>query len=298
MKKNVLLINIIMIPILLSFQNCTQGVQFSSTPDVIKKVGDQQPIQIINTDNKQPEEELIVDNGAQDRMPDQPPAFQIELPPGNEYVDIPSIQILGDKLCSRFFDDYTAQLNLIDNGCFEHTDNRRGHQTNKVLNQLVNGQWDVYASLPGSKNTDSWVTEHGNGIEVQRNTVVKSHSGNHYIELDSHGRNSNSKMSQTVDIMQPGNYRLAFYYLPRVSGANDNSIDVLIDDEVISTVSGSAQSLKDNNKTLSGWKLIIIDLKGLTAGPLKLSFSAVTEADRHLTYGGLLDDISLVPLLE
>lgn len=300
MKRNVWLINILLIPVLLTFQNCSQGVQFQSTPDVIQKIGDNQIIKIIDSDTKQEEEPLIVDNGAQDYIPEDELIPQPELPPGYEpddELDNPSTQILGDQLCGDYYDQYTASLNLIDNGCFEHRDNRVGSHTKKVLNQLVNQQWDVYSSLPGSGDKDSWTTESGNGIEVQRNTVVKPHSGNHYIELDSHGKNSNSKMSQIVEIMQPGDYRLAFYYLPRVSGGDDNSIDVLINDELVSTVKGTAKDLIEHRKTQSGWRLIIIDLTEVPAGALKVSFSAVSENDKMLTYGGLLDDITLVPLL-
>lgn len=298
MKKNVLLINLMLIPVLLTFQNCSQDVQFTSTPDVIKKIGDGQDIQIIDSDSKQPDELLIVDNGAQDSMPPDQPNAQPELPPGYEPDDNPNTQILGDQLCGEYYEQYTASLNLIDNGCFEHTDGRVGTHTKKTLNQLVNRQWDVYDSLPGSNDQDSWVLEAGNGIEIQRDTVVKPHSGNHYVELDSHGRNSNSTMSQTVEIMQPGNYRLAFYYLPRVSGKQDNSIDVLVNDETISTVTGSSKDIQGDRKAQSSWKLIVIDLNDVPAGPLKISFSAVAEGDKKLTYGGLLDDVTLVPILQ
>jgi len=64
---------------------------------------------------------------------------------------------------------------------------------NKLSNLATTGSsWDVFSEISG------WKTTNGAGIEVQTNRTLGSidaHSGQHYIELDSHPRaNSNSTM--------------------------------------------------------------------------------------------------------
>ncbi|MCP4118779.1 MAG: PEP-CTERM sorting domain-containing protein [Desulfobacteraceae bacterium] len=98
---------------------------------------------------------------------------------------------------------------IVKNGDFE---------TLGIGNVLGDNQWKVYKNIP------AWETLSGPGIEIQRGTVADAKSGKNYVELDS---NSNSSMSQTL-FLAPGDYQLAFWYMPRVTineykNNNDNA---------------------------------------------------------------------------
>jgi len=101
-----------------------------------------------------------------------------------------------------------AQAGLIINGDFEDF-------------QLTGNHWGVFDSIPG------WETTMGDGIEIQRNTIVNAQSGNQYIELDTYG---NSALSQALHLHAGAGYQLSFYYMPRTDGDNnDNGVGIYWD---------------------------------------------------------------------
>ncbi len=124
----------------------------------------------------------------------------------------------------------TASANLIENGDFETTTGPFvGIEKGILLDNLGdsgNSTWDVYTTI------NNWGTYNGPGIEIQKNTIVKAHSGNHYVELDSHGDtdefpgDSNSGMVQEVWLTE-GYYDLSFWYRPRTDSRYDNGINVV-----------------------------------------------------------------------
>ena len=100
--------------------------------------------------------------------------------------------------------------------------------------------WDVYDSLPGLDEEDSWINveDRSSGIEVQyTGHVVQAYSGQHLVELDSHGEDSNSTMYQEV-YLRRGIYQLAFAYRPRNEIAGDNAIQAKINGRTLITLNG------------------------------------------------------------
>ncbi len=174
----------------------------------------------------------------------------------------------------------TANANLIVNGDFETTDGRIGLVNGKALNNLNSpgSTWDVYDAIPGW--TSSYPTDAG--IEIQYSgTVIQAHSGNHYVELDSHpGPNSNSDMTQSV-FLNPGLYELSYFYSPRTNNNGDNGIEVLLSGlGLLFTSDGNSQ----------GWVEQLVQFSIDVAGSYDLTFRAIGTEN---TLGGFLDDVSL-----
>ncbi len=175
--------------------------------------------------------------------------------------------------------------NILQNGNFDEVDNRVGLTNGRRLDQL-SGNWDVFSSLPGG-----WERLSGTGIEVQASGTVggvSAHSGNLYVELDSHpnstfGGSTNSAMFQMVNF-NPGFYTLTFYYRPRTNTADDNGIEVRLEDTVLVSVSSTTA-------TQSGWNLISHSFLVNAAGNQRLIFEATGIANQ---LGGFIDTVSLV----
>ena len=185
-------------------------------------------------------------------------------------------------LLSFLASSHAAMANLITNGDFETLDTRTGLVNNRRLNNLVPSRWDVYESLPG------WTTLSGRGIEVQASgVVVTAHSGNHYIELDSHPNkkltgSTNSAMYQDV-LLGTGNYELTFYYRPRTNTLSDNVIDLLLNNVGLLTVD-------KRTSQQNAWQQYSAQFTVLTKGTQRITFSAGGNANQ---LGGFLDTISL-----
>ncbi|MEL7465066.1 MAG: VPLPA-CTERM sorting domain-containing protein [Pseudomonadota bacterium] len=187
---------------------------------------------------------------------------------------------------------------VVFNGDFEDVSSSNpglGLVNKRPIDTLASGpgkSWDVYTSIPG------WTTAAGAGIEVQTNRTLNSidaHSGQHYIELDSHpSPNSNSTMQQDV-FLSAGRYRLDFWYSPRTGDINTNGIAF--------SVTGAAPT---NNALLSGGVTGPSASNGTSVGawtmfsamfavadvdsPIRLAFSATGSAN---TLGGFIDDVSI-----
>ncbi len=150
--------------------------------------------------------------------------------------------------------------------------------------------WSVFNEITGWKTTD------GPGIEVQRNTVVRAHSGNQYIELDSHGeRNSNSRMEQGV-YLTSGFYQLDFYYQPRTNKKDDNGIGFGF------YGNGYNFDWSVDDISLETWTLVSQVFQISQAGDYNLYFEALGNypygGDRSNTLGGFIDTVSLSPVPE
>ncbi len=178
-----------------------------------------------------------------------------------------------------------AQATLLKNGDFE-------------VNPLApNRSWSVFDAI------DGWVTTSGSGIEVQRNTIVRAHSGNYYIELDSHAKRdsglaSNSAMTQSVTTVAGQRYELSFFYLPRTNkGSNDNGLGVFWDsfDNNFAAFDPSHQVFSIENmkrRDLSQWTQYTVELTA-TSDTMALSFAG---QGRSNTLGAFIDDVSLTPV--
>jgi hypothetical protein len=146
------------------------------------------------------------------------------------------------------------------------------------------GNWKVYSSIPG------WTTVSGSGIEVQTNATLGSidaHTGNRYVELDSHpGPNSNSKMKQNV-LLEAGSYVLSFWYSPRDSRFTSNDIGYSLGTFVSGLVKGPVGTI-----VVGKWTQITqsFTVTKKEAGSFALKFWA--SGDQN-TYGGLIDDVAL-----
>ncbi|MEL7525062.1 MAG: hypothetical protein AAFN16_04800 [Pseudomonadota bacterium] len=157
---------------------------------------------------------------------------------------------------------------------------------NQLSNLATTGSsWDVFTEISG------WKTASGAGIEVQTNRTLGSidaHSGQHYIELDSHPRsNSNSSMEQGVSL-GAGTYALSFWYSPRTGNADSNGIDFSISDGLLSgSVTGPGSS---PSTSVGVWTLIRTLFKVESAGDYTLTFAASGNQD---SYGGLIDTVNL-----
>lgn len=171
--------------------------------------------------------------------------------------------------------------------------------------QTGTNSWDVFASIPG------WTSLAGTaGIEVQTlNTItgtnaITPHSGDYYVELDSHGgATTNSGMYQSVSL-SAGLYLLEFYYSPRVSGnpGDTNRIDFGLATNYASAgvqagpfssfVSGP--SAVPPATSVGSWTLISA-MFDVTGGNYDLWFEATGKDD---SLGGFIDSVSLsvVPL--
>ncbi len=152
------------------------------------------------------------------------------------------------------------------------------------------GNWQVYSTIPGWKK----VTDTGKGIEVQSNATLGSidaHSGDKYVELDSHpGPGSNSTMQQDVTL-SVGRYLLSFFYSPRTSSTGDNTINFAVTNDATSLVSGSVSGPNATYK-VGFWTQVDAFFNVTKAGTYALTFAA---AGTENTLGGFIDDVSITP---
>lgn len=171
-----------------------------------------------------------------------------------------------------------AAANLITNGDFETVEHYLGTENGIYLDELADGQWDVYDVIPG------WAKYDGNGIEIQRSAVVAAYSPKNYVELDSESPLSNSGMVQFVNLTE-GYYELSFWYRPRTNALNDNGINVLFMNEnnVVLSVDGISSEIDE-------WTQYSVSLYAPSTDSWGIGFHATGLENE---YGGFLDDIQL-----
>ena len=176
-----------------------------------------------------------------------------------------------------------ASANLLINGDFETADHSLGIANGLYLDELNNGDWDVYTAIPG------WDLYDGTGIEIQRGTIVAAHSPFNYVELDSESPDSNSGMKQHVPLTA-GYYDLSFWYRPRTNQLDDNGISVLFTNSSseILHVDGISSQFQD-------WEQFSVTIEAPCDGWWGIGFHA-TGLENEL--GGFLDDIELNPVPE
>ena len=174
-----------------------------------------------------------------------------------------------------------AQAATLVNGTFDElSSDYTGLVNGYALDAIPGSSWDVYASIPG------WTTTNGEGIEIQKSTIVQAQSGDYYVELDSHpGPDSNSSMAQT-GYVDAGDYVLSFFYQPRTNNGNDdNGIAVYFDDFLALEVSA-----RTGDWDPAGWHEYTLPFTIDASGIHTLTFAAYGDEN---TYGGFLDTVSI-----
>lgn len=186
-----------------------------------------------------------------------------------------------------------AHAATVVNGDFEVSFDGAGQTNGNQFDDLAtgsgSGSWDVWSSIPG------WTTTSGPGIEIQTASTggsgikVDAQSGDHYVELASHGAaNSNSTMSQKIEF-DAGTYLLSFYYSPRTNKLGENGISFGVGG-LTGSVSGPTADLKRGEWTLVTREFTVGDVTS------SLFFSADDGGSSSL--GGFIDNVSIsaVPL--
>lgn len=163
-----------------------------------------------------------------------------------------------------------AQAATVVNGSFETTPGFTGERT-----------WQVFRGIEG------WTVTRGNGIEVQSNRTLRgidAYDGDKYVELDTGGRRSNARITQTIHF-EPGQYELSFQYAPRTKRRGSNGIAYSFAGEVLGRVSGPTGTYQRKD-----WTRVSSIIKVEQAGMYDLSFAATGRQDR---LGGLIDNVAI-----
>jgi len=192
-----------------------------------------------------------------------------------------------------------VNASLIINGSFEEitfpdSSTSTGYIFNTDLQSFENKKraWDIFQSIPG------WRTTYGNGIELQKNIVTQSQSGQYHIELDTHKKGvSNAVMTQSVDSLITGSdYLLEFYYKPRTNKTNDNGINVYwYDADVDFNINmEEIYAVDSTNSETPTWEKQSIIFTA-SSSVMDLSFGAFGNQN---TLGGLIDNVSLIKVPE
>ncbi len=158
--------------------------------------------------------------------------------------------------------------------------------------QLAYHHWQVF---PDASQTH-WTVENGAGLEIQNGGVAGDpHSGNQLAELDSHGQDSSSTISQTINTVPGQEYRLVFYYSPRPHRpAGDNTLGLELEviagsDGPIFTDTIMENAVGDSNTV---WTEYTYNFKAVSS----LTTIKFSDEGTENTLGGYLDDISIKAL--
>ncbi len=162
-------------------------------------------------------------------------------------------------LSSTLAQSVNAEENLIINGSFENH------------GELNRGSWGTFRSIEG------WRANRGL-LEVQHNNVsgIGPVDGIAKIELDSH---YNSRIYQDLNLVEGETYRLSLNYSPRTTHRNSNKVRIKWNRKKIAVLNGRQK----------GWTQHSFDIVAKAKNRLKLH-----AAGRSDSYGGLIDDVSLV----
>ncbi len=151
-------------------------------------------------------------------------------------------------------------------------------------------EWTVFKSLPGWSSGKA-------GIEIQPSrTVVPAYSGSYYVELDTDPRSgtssTNSTMTQSLSLVNPGAYQLSFWYMPREKEKNANGDDNGISYSVWNDNYSEAGSISLFRTGNSVWSEVTMDfIIGANDGTdFNLTFKAIGKEN---TRGGLIDNVSV-----
>lgn len=153
--------------------------------------------------------------------------------------------------------------NIVVNGSFENPD-------------IAPGTWMVF-----SPSIMGWTTG-GAGIEIRDGVAGKAYQGSQFAELDSHGANSNSSISQTLSTLVGQTYKLSFAYSGRINQLEStNGISVFWNGALLDTVSAVGSNIHN-------WVVYSFTVQAIGNDVLK--FAAVGKED---TLGGSLDAVKV-----
>ena len=239
-----------------SFQNCGEAFDASQS-EGFRKMASPQDIQSIEEyDQSQipiPGEAINPENLALENPSDEASLRAAQVPVGTP----------------AYCENQVA--NYLRNGSFEPLNEN---------SDFITGRWQVVRDIEDENGVISWYTDEGAGIEIQKSGVSKfATDGNYVVELDSHGQDSNSRMSQDV-VMGEGQYILTFDSAARNQDPNDNGIEVLVDDELV-------LQIYENSKS---WNSHEIPLQFDEFRSYKISFRAIGKQN---TVGAVIDNIQL-----
>lgn len=142
---------------------------------------------------------------------------------------------------------------------------------------LSNGNWGIFSTING------WSELGSNGIEIQTNATldtIDAQEGDRYVELDT---TQNSAMRQILNLTA-GRYLLSFWYAPRENNPVSDGISYAIEN-LTGTINTSF-------KPLNGWTLVTGEFNTL-GGEVNLDFAALGGDGDHVSFGGLLDNVSV-----
>ena len=209
---------------------------------------------------------------------------------GDDYVEGGANNdiIYGDRGAGAEFGD-----NLTSNGDFEAFD-----LGNTWGTTVAGGTLD-----DSDEDTKDWTANSGSKIEIQEQLhggVPADGYGNadtdvasgHFLELDSHGANSNSTVSQGFSVSDEGTYQLDFSYAFRNKGGDNTTAPF-----TVQIMSGTDVIFEKSFQDIVGddddWDLFTEDVD-LSSGTYSLNFIADGNED---TYGALIDNVSLKQVL-
>lgn len=267
----------------------SEGLGLDKTSDDIVVIDDNQQDQESSNENESDEEiqsdNLDNENDMDDVVTDSVPELDSDESSDENVADEDVTN--EDEINNDSNDDSENRVcqssgNLIKNGSFEKVDDSEGLARGLLLSEINSkGKWDVFKALPLNTNKVSWYASSGSGIEVQYSgTVVEAKHGQRYVELDSHTANSNSGMSQDIEL-EKGKYIVKFLYYARTNELDDNTIEVLLNDKIIKIV---------NEKKSGQWKMIRVPLRIKEKAIYKITFRA---AGKENSLGGFVDKVRM-----
>tara|TARA_R110002111_G_scaffold3391_3_gene20798 strand:+ start:891 stop:1505 length:615 start_codon:yes stop_codon:yes gene_type:complete len=158
--------------------------------------------------------------------------------------------------------------NIVINGSFENPD-------------IAPGTWSVH-----SPSILGWTTGSA-GVEIRDNVAGTAYEGDQFAELDSHGSDSNSYITQTLSTVIGQMYELSFAYSPRIGQPEQtNGIDVFWNGGLLDSVTATGSNIHN-------WVVYTFMVQGTGSDVLKFAATGIED-----TLGGSLDDVqvSAVPI--
>lgn len=195
---------------------------------------------------------------------------------GDDYVEGGANNdiIYGDRSAGAEFGE-----NLISDGDFEAFDLGKTWGTAPSA-----GAWNAeVGSIEIQEQLHGGVPADGYGTDI---------ASGHFLELDSHGANSNSTVSQTFTVDDDGIYQLDFSYAFRNKGGDSTTapftVQIMAGTDVV-----FEKSFQDIDGVDDDWDLFSEDVD-LSSGNYSLNFIADGAED---TFGALIDNVSLKQVL-
>lgn len=156
----------------------------------------------------------------------------------------------------------------------------------------LNGSgWNMFTSIP------DWSA--GHRVEVQSNRTLRSidaQEGSNYVELVT---NRNDSLSQDV-FLGLGNYKLSFFYSPRVrtAGTTSNNMSYAVTSDDGALASGSVNGAPGGDAPWGEWTEITSIFSVTEAGAYTLSFAATGSSSARGcgNCGALIDNVTLASM--